>query len=161
LREKNNNNSNNSTSFSIPEEILQATSGLPNEFKTNLLKMRNQGNALTIANYIITMKHEINLSDKYRESTIKVLVRLSNFFANNNNDNNNKKSFLEITRQDLIKFLDSFRKPEPIDPLHKWIGTYNNFLIITSRFFKWYIILIYHQKKGKQKNLKLYLIYLN
>jgi hypothetical protein len=63
-------------------------------------------------------------------STIKILAKLSNFYEEN-------KLFSEITRQDLIPFLDSFRKPEPVDPLHKWIGTYNNFLIITSRFFKW------------------------
>ena len=119
-----------SYSISIPEEIAQATFGLTDQFKTILLKIRKQENALTIANYILTMKHEINSSDSYRMSTIKVLAKLSNFYEEN-------KLFSEITRQDLISFLDSFRKPEPVDPLHKWIGTYNNFLIITTRFFKW------------------------
>ncbi len=33
--------------------------------------------------------------------------------------------------------LDSFRKPETIDPLHKWIGTYNIFRIHLMRFFRW------------------------
>ena len=33
--------------------------------------------------------------------------------------------------------MNSFRKPEPIDPLHKWIGTYNHYLVIISKFFKW------------------------
>ena len=36
-----------------------------------------------------------------------------------------------------LHFLNSFRKPEPIDPLHKWIGTYNHYLVVISKFFKW------------------------
>jgi len=74
------------------------------------------------------MKHEINPSDNYRKSTIKTLVTLSNF---------NNNPFSRITRDDLLSFLNSFRKSEPLDPLHKWIGTYNIYIIVTSRFFKW------------------------
>ena len=76
------------------------------------------------------MTHEINPSDNYRKSTIKTLARLSNFYDEN-------KPFSEITRDDLLSFLSSFRKSEPIEPLHQWIGTYNHYVIITSRFFKW------------------------
>ena len=60
---------------------------------------------------------------------IIVLAKLSKFVDN--------KQFLEITREDFVSYLDSHRKPEPIDPLHKWIGTYNHYLVIISRFFKW------------------------
>ena len=49
----------------------------------------------------------------------------------------NNKSFKQITRDDLVSFLDSFRKPESVDPLHKWIGTYNTYRIHLTRFFKW------------------------
>jgi hypothetical protein len=42
-----------------------------------------------------------------------------------------------MTRQDIISFLDSFRKPDSSDPLRKWIGTYNTFRIIVLKFFKW------------------------
>jgi hypothetical protein len=62
-----------------------------------------------------------------------LLCSLSTFF---NNDNSNK-SFKEITRHDLLSFLDSCRKPEDIDPLHKWIGTYNLYRMRLIRFFKW------------------------
>ena len=118
--------------------IQEATSGLHKEYKNHVLKLRNQDNALTIAKYLLSMKHEVNPSDNYRMSAIKTLAKLSNFFIIVNDDEENKsKSFLEITKEDLIKFLDSFRKPEPIDPLHKWIGTYNSYLVIISRFFKW------------------------
>jgi integrase len=47
------------------------------------------------------------------------------------------KTFYEITRQDVVGFLDSFRKPEQVDPLHKWIGTYEFYRIILYRFFRW------------------------
>ena len=75
-----------------------------------------------------SLKHEVNLSDSYRGSVIILLARLSIFF-------NNKKSFKDITRKDLLSFLDSFRKPS--DPLHRWIGTYNTFRVHFMRFFKW------------------------
>lgn len=43
-----------------------------------------------------------------------------------------------MTRQDIIDFLDPFRKkPEQVDPLHKWIGTYELTRIILLRFFRW------------------------
>jgi site-specific recombinase XerD len=114
---------------SLPSEISEAILGLQNEFKNILLKMRLQENALTISNYIISMKHEVNLSDNYRASTLIALAKLSNFI---------NKEFSKITREDLLSFLNSLRKSEPLDPLHKWIGTYNNYLVIVSRFFKWF-----------------------
>ena len=42
-----------------------------------------------------------------------------------------------MNHDDIISFLNSHRKPEPLDPLHKWIGTYNNRLITLVQFFKW------------------------
>ena len=42
-----------------------------------------------------------------------------------------------MTRDDIQTFLNSFRKPEEKDPLHKWIGTYNHYLVVISKFFKW------------------------
>ena len=33
--------------------------------------------------------------------------------------------------------MDSFRKTETVDPLHKWIGTYNAYRVNLVRFFKW------------------------
>ena len=91
-------------------------------------------NALTICDYISSMKSEINLSDHYRKDIIILLCNLSTFF---NNNNNNAKPFKEVTREDLLSFLDSYRKPESIDPLHKWIGTYNTYRMQLMRFFKW------------------------
>ncbi|HET7390384.1 MAG TPA: hypothetical protein VFJ51_06135 [Nitrososphaeraceae archaeon] len=41
-----------------------------------------------------------------------------------------------MTREDVIAYLNSCRKSEEIDPLHKWIGTYNIRRIYLQRFFK-------------------------
>ena len=45
--------------------------------------------------------------------------------------------FIDMTRDDVLCYLDKCRKPENEDPLHKWIGSYNTKLVIISRFFKW------------------------
>jgi hypothetical protein len=87
-------------------------------------------NSTIICDYITSMRHEVNLSDGYREDVILLLAKFSIFF-------NDEKTFKQITREDLLSFLDSFRKSENIDPLHKWIGTYNIFRIHLMRFFKW------------------------
>jgi integrase len=50
---------------------------------------------------------------------------------------NHNKPFKQIIRDDVLSFLDSLRKPEASDPLHKWIGTYNVFRMYLLRFFKW------------------------
>jgi hypothetical protein len=34
-----------------------------------------------------------------------------------------------MAREQILGFLDSLRKPEASDPLHKWIGTYNLFRV--------------------------------
>lgn len=73
-----------------------------------------KGNACTIIDYILAMKIETNLSDNYRQALIKALAGLSEFTSN--------KSFANMTREDILGYLDSFRKPETSDTLHKWIG---------------------------------------
>jgi len=65
----------------------------------------------------------------YRKDTIILLCNFSLFFKN--------KIFKEIIREDLLSFLYSFRKIESVDPLHKWIETYNLYRIHLMRFFKW------------------------
>jgi integrase len=76
------------------------------------------------------MKNEINLSNGYRKLNVYVLYIISQFFKN-------KKTIKELTRDDILQFLDSLRKPEASDPLHKWIGTYNLYRVLFIRFFKW------------------------
>jgi integrase/predicted nucleic acid-binding Zn ribbon protein len=75
------------------------------------------------------MKSEVNLSDHYKKDLI---ILLSKFSKDNNN-----KLFKDLTRTDVISFLDTYRKTEAADPMHKWTGTYNVYRIHLLRFFKW------------------------
>jgi integrase len=111
-------------------KIEIVTAGLRPYCNTILYKL-SKDNALTIADYVISMKSEINLSDHYRADVIKLLCNLSIFCGK-------VKPFKQMTREeDVLAFLDSFRRPESSDPLHKWIGTYNLYIIHLMRFFKW------------------------
>jgi hypothetical protein len=74
------------------------------------------------------MKSEVNLSDHYRKDLIQVLSKFSKY--------HNNMPFKDLTRTNVIAFLETFRKTETQDPLHKWIGTYNTFRIHLMRFFK-------------------------
>jgi hypothetical protein len=88
-------------------------------------------NALTVCDYIIAMKREINPRLSYKRHTIQVLAELSKAVGI-------AKKFIDIIRDDiLLCYIDKFHKQENADPLHKWIGTYNTKLVILSRFFKW------------------------
>jgi integrase len=48
-----------------------------------------------------------------------------------------EEKFIDMTRGDILCYLDKCRKLENEDPLHKWIGSYNAKLVVLSRFFKW------------------------
>src|SRR3982074_473567 len=114
-------------------KIQNATEGLSSDcfnFLHNRVLTAKKENALTICDYISSLKSEINPSDRYRRDTIILLCTFSIFFKNS-------KLFKEVTREDILSFLDSFRKIESIDPLHKWIGTYNTYRRQLMRFFKW------------------------
>jgi integrase len=117
--------------FFLDRKIEDVTAGLRPESSKILYKISysSEENALTIVNYILAMKTEINPSDNYRKDNIKLLYTFSKYSGN--------KSFKAITREDIISFLESFRRPEASDPLHKWIGTYNLSRIHLLRFFKW------------------------
>jgi integrase len=82
------------------------------------------------------MQTEVSPSERYRLDTINKLKRLAEFHGGAGLGNNNK-SYRDMTRQHVIDFLDSFRKPESVDPLHKWVGSYNLINAILLRFFRW------------------------
>lgn len=44
---------------------------------------------------------------------------------------------MRMKREDIVAYLNSLRKSEDIDPLHKWISTYNLHIGNLIRFFKW------------------------
>ncbi len=113
-------------------KVDQATAGLDSHYRESLKNKVSKENALAISNFVLAMKSEINLSDHYRRLIITVLCKFSCFH------NNNQKPFSEISRDDVLSYLDSLRKPEVIDPLHKWLGTYNLYRMLLMRFFRWF-----------------------
>jgi integrase/recombinase XerD len=113
----------------LDQKIDMITAGLLASYGKNLRLLSNQENISTIIEYIQALKTETSLSDHYRKDNIELLTRFSKF--------HNNKLFKDITRDEFIAFLDSFRKLEDVDPLHKWIGTYNQFRMYLGRFFKW------------------------
>jgi integrase/recombinase XerD len=120
----------------MDRKITLATEGFTtNKFCELVLKDRNRlsrENVLTVCNYIIAMKREINPRLCTIKNTIQFLAELSKSVGI-------EKQFEDMmaTRDDILLYLDSCRKPENEDPLHKWIGTYNIRRIILFRFFKW------------------------
>jgi integrase len=76
------------------------------------------------------MKTEINLSHNHIKNNIVALTLLSQFHKN-------EKSFRQMTRKEILSYLDRLRKPENDDPLHKWIGSYNLYMVLILKFFKW------------------------
>ena len=109
-------------------KIENATVGLKPACKKILRKV-SKTNAIIIADYITSMQTEINPSDRYKKTIIMLLCKFS--------QRNKDKSFQQITRQEVVAYLERSRKPEAVDPLHKWIGTYNLYRIYFLRFFKW------------------------
>jgi integrase/recombinase XerD len=115
--------------------IEDITQGLNRRNSRSLqaLLSQNRENTMIICDYIQSMREELNLSDHYRIDVIVFLSKFSMFF-------DNKKPFKDVTREDVLLFLNSFRKSETEDPLHKWIGTYNIYRVHLMRFFRW----LYH-----------------
>jgi integrase/recombinase XerD len=114
---------------SVERKIDNATEGLPKQVSRKLRSVKNDENIFEIANYVMAMKTEANISDNYRACVIKTLCLLSAF--------HNHTNFKRLTRDDLLAYLDSRRKSESDDQQHKWIGTYNLYRAFLLRFFKW------------------------
>jgi hypothetical protein len=126
----------------INRKIELVTAGLHYFIYKDLTQNVSPENALTVSEYILTMKNEINISDNYRKITIGVLCSLCKFVQN--------KKFLNMTKEDVLRYLDNLRKSEISDPFHKWIGTYNLRRTMLLKFFKW---LYYPNEDPKKRNI--------
>jgi len=112
----------------LDKKIDEIGAGIP-AYSSKQLHNISAENAAVIVEYIFAMKNEVNLSDHYRKGLIDILTRFCRFIED--------KPFKQSVRADVIAFLETFRKSETQDPLHKWIGTYNLFRVYLLRFFKW------------------------
>jgi integrase/recombinase XerD len=89
----------------------------------------SRDSAIIICNYMFATSIEVNPSPNYRRTNIVLLIQFCKF--------HNQKPFKDVTREDILSFLDTLRKPEGSDPMHKWIGTYNQYNTNLTCFFKW------------------------
>lgn len=100
------------------------------------IKTQNQK---IINDYFEARKTETNLASSTQVVMNNTLNRLSRHV---------NKNFKDVTRDDIISFLNNLRKSEADDPNHKWIGTYNLYLMTIDTFFKW---LYYPKREPKER----------
>jgi integrase len=111
------------------------TASLTKEY-SNLLEKIPREDALTVMDYMISLNTEVNPSVNYRKDIIKCLTKLI-AFDSNSFYSKKRTNLNQLERKDVLAFLDSLRKSEIVDPLHRWIGTYNLYRVHLIRFFKW------------------------
>lgn len=99
----------------------------------------NPQSALMVYNFIVAQKNEQNIKESTVEGIIKKLVWLSSYLTH--------KSFSEMTKEDILRYLNSVKKPIDVDPTHKSIGTYNGRQMVYSTFFRW----VYNQDEPDYK----------
>lgn len=99
--------------------------------RQRILRQRTQikSNADILTEYFESMQIEINPSVNYKDLSSWTLTNLARFHKD--------KSYRNMSRDDVVCYLNSLRKTENVDPMHKWIGTYNTYLACLTRFFKW------------------------
>jgi ATP-dependent Lon protease len=74
---------------------------------------RKSMNATTICDHILAEQTEHNIKASTSESKVKSLLWLPRYL--------NDKPFEEMTKQDILSYLNSLRKPPSTDPQQKWI----------------------------------------
>ena len=115
----------------LERKIDSITKNLSKPYFKKILKdllKSNPANTKIIVEYILTEQTELNIKDSTKEGKIKILVWISNFHRN--------KSFKEMTKHDILEYLDNLRKSTSEDPSNKWIGTYNGRQITLLKFFR-------------------------
>jgi integrase len=114
------------------ERMINSITQYQRRYVANLLRkmvQRNSYNANVICEYIIAEQNEINIKESTKEGKIKCLIGLSTYL--------NHKSFQNVSKNDVLDYLTSLKKPVTVDPTHKSIGTYNGRQMILLKFFRW------------------------
>ena len=83
-------------------------------YRTNQLKRMQEPNSDLVLEYLNSRMRDEHLKPTSRASTIDRMSRLSLF--------QNNKSFREMTGENIYSYLDSIRRTESEDPMHKWIS---------------------------------------
>ena len=112
----------------LQRKIDRVVDGLTREYHRRLNEV-SKPNIAILCDYILAVRTESSLSDSYRRIIINAISYMSKYL--------NNMPFKSIKRDDLLLFLEHFRKSEKDDPMHKWVGTYNLNLAVVSKFFRW------------------------
>ena len=91
----------------LERKVGLTTEGLTRQYAERLYKIRTD-NGLAIVDFISSMKTEINPSLNHIKNNVMILTLLSQF-------HNNEKPFKQMTREDILSYLDKLRKPEVDD----------------------------------------------
>jgi hypothetical protein len=94
---------NSSEMITNDRRINLATEGLP-LYVDNWLRIKTSNEQLTISEYVLSLRREVNPSQNYTRTQIQALVELS--------ESSKQKPFKQLTREDILSFLDKFRKTE-------------------------------------------------
>jgi integrase/recombinase XerD len=97
---------------------------------TTTERTASKANSNQISKYMDAMQIEINPSQTYKDLTFGIITNLSRYHKD--------KPFEKMKRDNIISYLNSIRKTDDQDPMHRWIGTYNLYLTCITKFFKWF-----------------------
>lgn len=111
-------------------KLQLALEGLNPSIRRSLLGI-SERNSIYIIDFVINeLRKENNASLNYVRMNVYAIVDLVNHCK--------KSDLRKFTRENVISYLDSLKKTETQDPMHKWIGTHTSSLItawnITIRF---------------------------
>lgn len=120
---------------SVEEDLKRKIDSITNHQKPYIknifirMARANPRNAIILHDYIIAQRNERNVKESTIEGIIKKLIWLSTYLKH--------KSFPEMTKGEILDYLNSIKRPSDEDPTHKSIGTYNGRQMTFSTFFRW------------------------
>jgi integrase/recombinase XerD len=123
------------------ERIKTATQGMPKACCNKLLELGPNG--VIIADYL--NKYKLEAEKGVKDSTRRTVCNNLELFAKGVN-----KPFRDVTREDVLRYLDGLKKSEDEDPRQKWRGTATLYSIHITQFFKWF----YYPDIGPRKRRK-------
>lgn len=104
-------------------------------------------NAKLVVNFINSELQHNNIKVLTKKNKIQVIDEFNKFLIKKYG---HEKPLKQVVRDDFLDFQTSKRKSENDDPMHKWVGTYNQFLRNLKTFYKW---LFYPDSEPKNRKL--------
>lgn len=106
-----------------------ALEGLPGHLQKGVLEEVPEANRKILVDFLHNLVNGENKSPNTKLMYVKHLLYLFRSVKH--------KAISEITRDDILAYLQSLRKPLPKDPQQKWISTYNTRAVMYVKFWKW------------------------